>query len=202
MAHAAASDELREHLLLYAVDALDETDARVVASHLAQGCPVCERELTDMRESLALLPLALPPAPLPDRLRNRVLSATRSEPAADQVWKQWAPPVAAGLHVVRQGEGSWENVAPGITARRLYVDPERDTVTMLVRMEPGSSYVPHRHAGPEQCFVLKGDLFDGESRFYAGDFQCASAGSKHGIQSTESGCLLFIVSSLRDELIA
>jgi anti-sigma factor ChrR (cupin superfamily) len=95
----------------------------------------------------------------------------------------------------------WEQVIPGVRAKRLYVDPQHDTVTMLIRMDPGASYLPHRHAGPEQCFVLEGDLRDGELVVRAGDFQCAAEGTVHGSQQTESGCLLLIVSSLRDELL-
>jgi anti-sigma factor ChrR (cupin superfamily) len=68
-------------------------------------------------------------------------------------------------------------------------------------MDPGASWLPHRHGGPEQCFVLEGDLHDGDLLVTAGDFQCAAQGSVHGAQSTTSGCLLLIVSSLRDELI-
>jgi quercetin dioxygenase-like cupin family protein len=34
-----------------------------------------------------------------------------------------------------------------------------------------------------------------------GDYQCVPAGSVHGVQSTASGCLLLIVSSMHDELI-
>jgi anti-sigma factor ChrR (cupin superfamily) len=105
------------------------------------------------------------------------------------------------LHIVRSSDDVWEPVVAGVWAKRLYVDKQRDTVTMLVRMDPGASYVPHRHAGPEQCFVLEGDLQDGNVCVRAGDFQCAAEGTVHGAQRTESGCVLLIVSSLRDELL-
>jgi anti-sigma factor ChrR (cupin superfamily) len=72
---------------------------------------------------------------------------------------------------------------------------------MLIRMEPGASYVPHRHGGPEQCYVVEGDLRDGDVVVRAGDFQCAPESTMHGAQTTEKGCLLLIVSSLRDELL-
>jgi anti-sigma factor ChrR (cupin superfamily) len=103
--------------------------------------------------------------------------------------------------VVRAGEGEWQIVKDGVYAKQLYVDVERDRVTMLVRMDAGASYVPHRHAAPEQCFVLEGDIREGDDVFRAGDFQCVARGSTHGAQTTESGCLLLIVSSLHDELI-
>jgi len=49
--------------------------------------------------------------------------------------------------------------------------------------------------------VLEGVLNVGDLRMKAGDHQRAAAGSAHVVQSTDSGCLLFIVSSLRDELL-
>lgn len=117
-----------------------------------------------------------------------------------QVWKQWERS-SGDLHVVRDGEAEWQNVREGIRAKQLFVDPARDMATMLIRMEPGAAYVPHRHAGPEQCFVLEGDLHDGEQVYRKGDFQCAAEGSTHGVQWTEQGCTLLIVSSLHDQLI-
>jgi anti-sigma factor ChrR (cupin superfamily) len=202
MAHDRASDELSEALTLHALELLGEHEDRLIEQHVACGCEVCRSELRQIRESIGALALAAPLAQPSAGLRDRVLETARPQ-STSQVWKEWGGEVQHGdLHVVRKGEGPWEVVAPGVSARRLYVDRERDAVTMMVRMDPGASYVPHRHAGPEQCFVLEGDLFDGQERFYAGDFQCAAPGSVHHVQSTEGGCLLLIVSSLRDELIA
>ncbi|MEB2363831.1 MAG: cupin domain-containing protein [Bryobacteraceae bacterium] len=160
----------------------------------------------NLLDTAAAIGLAAPGVKPPPGLRTKVLSAIRRAtaevPHGPQVWKNWPGSPAGSLHVVRQGEGDWENVRAGVMAKSLYVDPERDIVTMLVSMQPGSTYVPHRHAGPEQCFVLEGDLHDGERVFRAGDFQCAKAGSVHNAQWTESGCLLLIVSSLNDELLS
>jgi anti-sigma factor ChrR (cupin superfamily) len=91
----------------------------------------------------------------------------------------------------------------GITAKQLYVDPETGYVTMLIRMEPGASYPPHRHGGAEQCFVLEGDIHVGAGEIlYAGDFQCMRTESRHEVQWTERGCLLLLISSPDDELLA
>jgi len=73
---------------------------------------------------------------------------------------------------------------------------------MMVRMAAGTSWPAHIHAGPEECYVLAGDLRVGELHMHAGDFQRAEAGSRHGVQSTEGGCTLLLVSSLHDTLVA
>lgn len=202
MDHDRLTEELREQLSLYALELLDREEASAVEKHLAGGCAVCAEEVAAIRIAVSGLGTELPLVAPPASLRERVLAAARGPQSARQAWKAWTDSDEGGLLVVRQHEGAWETVAPGVTARRLYVDRGRDAVTMMIRMEPGARWVPHRHAGPEQCFVLEGDLFDGESTFYAGDFQCAAAGSVHGSQSTQNGCLLLIVSSLHDQVLA
>ena len=116
-------------------------------------------------------------------------------------WKQWSGAEHGSMHVVREGEGEWQRVREGVYAKQLYVDRTRDLVTMLVRMDPGAKYVPHRHAAPEQCFVLEGDLRDEGVVCRAGDFQVLAPGSVHGAQWTQDGCTVLIVSSLHDELL-
>jgi anti-sigma factor ChrR (cupin superfamily) len=125
-----------------------------------------------------------------------------------QVWKTWTnkpdsgKAAVPGLFTLGAGEGVWEDVGmSGIKVKRLFVDPERDSVTMLVRMPAGVAYPRHRHAGPEQCYVIEGDLRVDNLAFFAGDYQCAEPDSIHGVQYTEGGCLLLIVSSLHDELV-
>lgn len=130
------------------------------------------------------------------------------EKATPQIWKNWTnkpegvQPSLPGLFTLGANEGTWEDIGiSGIKVKRLYVDPQRDSVTMLVRMPAGSAYPRHRHAAPEQCYVLEGDLRVDDLAFYAGDYQCAEPDSIHGVQYTKEGCLLLIVSSLHDELV-
>jgi anti-sigma factor ChrR (cupin superfamily) len=196
------NDELLEQLTLYVLGLLEPEEASVVDRHLSQGCTACQIETAELRETMtACLTAHVEYRQAPPNLRDRVLAVTKPAPFAKQVWRRWDTPLA-DLHVVRRGQGDWETVAPGVTARRLFADREHDSVTMMIRMEPGARYAPHRHAGPEQCYVLEGDLFDGAQTFHAGDFQCAAKDSVHGVQSTENGCLLLIVSSMHDELLA
>jgi anti-sigma factor ChrR (cupin superfamily) len=201
MAHHEADKEMLEQLTLYSLDLLGTEEARAIERHLAQGCPDCEAELAGLRETITTALASAPAREAPAHLRQQVLGIAQSDRSARQIWKKWADTPGAGLQVIRHDEGDWETVAPGVTARQLYVDRERDTVTMIVRMEPGSTYWPHRHGGPEQCFVIEGDISEGGNTFRAGDFQFASKDSVHGVQSTEEGCVLLIVSSLHDELL-
>jgi anti-sigma factor ChrR (cupin superfamily) len=105
------------------------------------------------------------------------------------------------MFIVRAGESEWEPTGrPGIEARRLFVDRAGNRITMLVRMAPGTWYPGHTHGGPEECYVLQGDLRVADKVLHPGDYQRAAKGSQHGIQSTKNGCVLLLVSSLTDSL--
>jgi quercetin dioxygenase-like cupin family protein len=195
----ARHDRYLELAALGALDLLDESDAAALERHRQKGCPECEAEAARYRDVPAALGLSVSHPEPPADLRNRLMARIATGP---QVWKSWDGSAEPPLHVVRQDEGEWQTVKDGVYAKRLYVDAAHDRVTMLVRMDPGASYIPHRHAGPEQCFVLEGDIRDSEHVFRAGDFQCASRDSDHEAQWTEDGCLLLIVSSMHDRLLA
>jgi anti-sigma factor ChrR (cupin superfamily) len=208
LVHTSITEELLETLAMHVLGVLDAEAAADLEEHLAEGCGACEQQLAVLRDTFAVVgataPLFTPPSHVRDRILAAIEVAGPAEPvtqATVQTWQAWPAADNSDLHVVRSSEDLWEQVIPGVRAKRLYVDPHRDTVTMLIRMDPGASYLPHRHAGPEQCFVLEGDVGDGGFVVRAGDFQCAAEGTVHGAQRTESGCLLLIVSSLRDELL-
>ena len=211
----------RETAALHALGILPDGDAKAFEEHLAEGCAACAQDAAAFRETLTELVKEIAVGkPPPPELRRKLLEraaaerapgASRKAPgkpgvAETQVWRLWEGSAASegedDLHIVRAGEGSWEKTAvDGVSVRPLAVDPERRYVTMLVRMEPGSSYPIHKHAGAEECYVLEGDLDVGGEKLHAGDYQRAGAGSRHRLQSTEKGCLLLIVSSQDDELL-
>lgn len=169
------------------------------------------------------LPFALELQTPPPEVKTRILDAVRlheqnaetrsagmsraaippRQPAV-QLWKTWSSaPDEKTLAVLRSNEGRWEKTGvEGVEVKQLFVDQARDYVTMLVRMQPGSSYPSHRHGGFEECYVISGDLAVGDTLMTAGDYQRAEGGSVHVVQSTRAGCVLFIVSSQHDELLA
>ncbi len=145
-----------------------------------------------------------PSATTKDRLLER-LHATDAMRSPDpvQVWRRWREPTS-GADVIRGAtDGPWEKTAiAGIDVRRLFVDRAAGRVTMLVRMAAGTTYPRHRHGGAEECFVISGDLRHGERVMNAGDFEVVHEGSIHEVQSTATGCVLLIRSSLTDEILA
>ena len=218
--HDRPTDELRDRAQQYVLGTLPEPEQAGFARHLEQGCDVCAAEVRATQELASRLAFDAPAgAPRPE-LKERLLTRVRGEVAAAaagrpngqsapvQTWKSWA---AAGAgQFLRHDEGVFEPTGvKGIAVRRLYVDPQQKSATMLVRMEAGTSYPGHRHGGVEECFVLSGDLHhaqktaggETERVMRGGDFEVVTEGSQHGRQWTEEGCLLLIRSSLADELL-
>jgi len=216
--HETLDDRARESCALAALGALPPEEAAAFEAHAAD-CPACRAERASLLALAGELAALAPAADPPERLWSRVAArvrATPQEPAATQPapaasgkqvqpWKAWtaSAEARAGLLTIAAGDGGWQATSvAGIDVRQLFVDPAADRVTMLVRMAAGSAYPPHRHATAEECFVLQGDIrVDGATHMHAGDYQRAEAGSRHGVQSTDGGCTLLIVSSLHDELL-
>jgi anti-sigma factor ChrR (cupin superfamily) len=68
--------------------------------------------------------------------------------------------------------------------------------TVLIRMEPGSSYPAHRHVGVEEVFVLQGGYADARGAHRAGDYDMNEAGSAHApkaLEETGEDCIMLAV---------
>jgi len=205
MNHERLTDSERETAALYALGALSEEDASAFEAHLGRGCSACADVLAAFKEVVRGLGYAAPPAAPSPALRQRLLERLTLEPAdglRGQVWKEWSSDPPGPWHLLRANEGEWVGTGfKGVSVRRLFVDRDRQTATMLVRMEAGSAYPAHRHAAPEECYVLEGDLYVGDAVMGKGDYQRVEGDYIHGVQSTRRGCTLLIVSSLGDEIL-
>lgn len=188
---------------LYAAGALTDSECTAFEAHLDAGCPACSAEVAPFAAVAAKLLLPVPEAVPPPGVRAALLDrlAAASSPLRGSVLEE-AMAREPGLEVIvrKPVDGPWQDTAvPGVRLRVLSVDRTRNQFSALVRMAPGAAYPRHVHAGPEECMVLEGELHVGDAVMHAGDYQHAPVGSTHGVQRTETGCLLFITSSLSDE---
>jgi anti-sigma factor ChrR (cupin superfamily) len=180
------NEDGQEQALLYAIGALEPAEIAVFERHLHEGCGSCQDELRDFQAVATGLALTAPQRTPGDNVRRRLMARVN---------------VGSGLTTLRSDEESWKATSfEGIHVRRLFVDRERRTVSMLVKMAPGARYPRHRHAAVEECYVIEGDLHVSGSVLLAGDYQRADLDSVHGAQWTEKGCTAFIISSLHNEL--
>jgi anti-sigma factor ChrR (cupin superfamily) len=189
MRHDTLTDEIREVASLYAVGALNPQEASDFERHLRDGCAICSAEVQAFEQTVTLLPAASA-RPAPDRVRERLMARVRSGEAL------------RGAHLVRSGDGVWTTLgAPGVTAKMLFQESPTGNATMLIRMEPGAIYPPHRHAAIEHCYVLEGDLHFGDLAMHAGDYQYAMGDTTHQKSHTEKGCLLLIIASMQNTVL-
>jgi quercetin dioxygenase-like cupin family protein len=216
MSHEENHPDPAELAALHAAGALEPAEERALEDRLAGGDAALAREVALLGGVADALGALVDPVHPEARTREELLAFARRNPPASvatqhaphrellrrPVWRSWSPDRPERGMVTRLAhEGDWEETGvPGVRVRRLVVDRDANMMTAMFEMAPGSSYVPHVHDGPEECYVLRGDLrVSDDLVMRAGDFQWCPAGSRHGTQRTESGCLLLVRSSLSDE---
>lgn len=204
--HRPSPDEADEAAALYAAGAMSREEEAAFEAKVRSGDHDATeglRALDAVTHALTTLVPEVEPSP---ELRDAVLRGTAAgnDDDSPQVWRDWDSSRfdPGTLFTLAASAGQWEQTGiDGIEVRRLFVDRETNRMTAMFRMAPGTEYVPHVHDGPEECYVLEGDLHVGEDLVMrAGDYQRAPAGSHHPVQRTEGGCLLLISSSLHDEV--
>ena len=90
-----------------------------------------------------------------DELRDLdAIVASTIEPVAPPPFlKQQLLGAIAGIpqnsHTVRDEEGRWLDVVRGVQMKKLSRDPQRGTVTLLLRFQAGASLPAHDHRGAE-----------------------------------------------------
>lgn len=81
-------------------------------------------------------------------------------------------------------DGSWW--------RNISYDRTTGQGSYLMIMAPGARSNPHRHDGPEEFYIVEGDLEESDGTVYrAGDFVSLAAGSAHASVS-RGGCKLVV----------
>lgn len=210
-------DEHTEWAALYSLGALAPEEKVYFEKHLASGCTACAAEMEKFDGLVSRLARASE-CPPPLRLRERLLAAVKQAgaPSADGAGREadeaksrvdTGKPAGilfqhAGLLISRSNDMSWQPAGiAGISSKTLFVDSQRQYATTLVSMEPGTAYPSHRHNDIEEVYLLEGDLLVEGVSMGPGDYCRSEPGSIHGAAKTNSGVLLLVFSSQRDELL-
>jgi ChrR Cupin-like domain len=182
-----------EHLHLVFLFALQALSAHEIASAEAQisSCEDCRQEIETLRPIVRSFvgwstDVLRPAESLWSRLAKRIASETGTRP--------FIPPLESPV------KPDWEEPAPGIHVKILARNTETDSVSMLVRLDPGTDYPGHTHAGTEELHLLHGVLKVDNRTLYPGDFIHAEAGSADQRVWSDTGCTCFLVTSTKDRL--
>ncbi|MGH6689789.1 MAG: cupin domain-containing protein [Gammaproteobacteria bacterium] len=181
-----------ELVFLYALQALPSSEMAVVEAHIS-ACADCRQEMETLRpiiDSFVSWPTDVlrPSASLWGRLAQRIGAETGAEPVVPGP-QRWAEP-------------EWKEVAPGISCKLLATDSEKNRVSMLVRLAPGTDYPPHRHAGVEELYMLDGELIVDDQRFHPGDHRRGEPGGVDHRVWSETGCTCVLITSIHDVILS
>ena len=184
------SQEHLDRVFLFVLQALPVRETASVEAQIS-SCEDCRRELETLRPVVQSFvgwstDVLRPPESLWNRLSNRIASELGTQPLV--------PPPVAPL------KPEWEQAAPGIHVKILAKNAENDSVSMLVRLDPGTDYPGHTHAGTEELHLLHGVLKVDERTLYPGDFIHNEAGSMDHRVWSETGCTCFLMTSTEDAL--
>jgi anti-sigma factor ChrR (cupin superfamily) len=99
-------------------------------------------------------------------------------------------------------ESGWKALpVSGAFIKLLSFEKARGYAVLLGKIEAGVRYPAHVNAGPEDFYILSGDLVVGNRRLVAGDFHHADKGSQHEVNYSEDGCTLLAVLTTDDPLV-
>ncbi len=185
--HAQHETEL---IVAYALQTLAASDAAGAAARIA-SCADCRRELETLEpvvRSFVAWPIDVlrPAASLWNRLAERIAAET-GEPLLD------APAL--------RPEPAWQEAAPGISVKLLATDTEKNRVSMLVRLAPGTDYPRHRHTGVEELHLLDGELMIDGRKLSPGDYNRAEPGTVDHRVWSETGCTCVLLTSFDDAIL-
>jgi len=183
-----------EHLdlvFLYALQTLPSNDVSVAEAQIA-GCGECRQEFETLRPLIGAFvswptDVLRPSESLWSRLAQRIATETGTTPLLPP------PPSPAGPE--------WEEAAPGISCKILATDTEKNRVSMLVRLAPGTDYPAHRHAGVEELHLLHGELMIDDKTLYPGDYIRSEPDSVDHRVWSETGCTCILLTSTKDKIL-
>src|SRR5688572_23494454 len=189
-------DTLQELAALHAVGALEGSDLQELELELASPSAAASHQVAAFKDLAALLAISLavpqePPRNLKAKILRQITGTAPVEGAVGRGARE-STTTPAGLRFVFAAEQSeWQKLrVPGAWVKLLSLDPERGYAVVLGKLDPGARYPGHKHIHGEQVYVLSGDLHIGAEKMGPGDFHHAGAGTVHGVNYSESGCVI------------
>ncbi len=181
--HTRPDEETWDRAALYLLRGMGSEEASEFEKHL-EVCATCGTEVSSLRPLVEDLVLAGPEVEPPSGLRERALERARDtthtlQPEAERAW------LPTGV--------------PRVSLCQLWLDAANERQTILVRMEAGAALPHYEHGGTEECYVIRGDLRDGDLLLRTGDYIRFERGTRHSVTS-QGGCLLLVTSSLHDRV--
>jgi anti-sigma factor ChrR (cupin superfamily) len=107
--------------------------------------------------------------------------ATRGAPVLD----------ALASKFIKTDAVPWIETSPGSKMKVIHHDPATELLTIVAKLEPGTSLPAHVHEDLEQTYVIEGSLVDDEGECSAGNFVIRQKGSRHEPHAPK-GCTMLV----------
>ena len=197
------TEQQQEQASLHALGALSEVEARAFEIEL-RGQAELAALVRAFQRTTDLLALAAPTVSPPPALREKVLRRIDALAATKPAGNQLPLDALTGLRFLNSADQTgWKPLPiPGTYIKLLSLERDRGYAVLLGRLDPGARYPAHVNAGPEDFYVLTGDLVIGDRKLGAGDFHHADRGSQHAENYSVEGCTLLAVLTTDDPLVA
>jgi len=195
------TEHQQEQASLYVLGALTPAEQQAFEAEL-RGNAALRELVRGLQRAASSLATATPEVPLPPGLKEKVLQRVG---AAE---KLKVPANAAAIfagHRFEPGadQSGWKQLpVPGAYIKLLSLERERGYAVLLGKLDAGVRYPAHTNVGPEDFYILTGDLVVGDRKLRAGDFHHADSGSLHGENYSVEGCTLLAVLTTDDPLVA
>ena len=189
------SEQQQENASLYALGTMSEAEARAFEVEIRTNGELATlvRDLQRTADAMAASQAVKPPASLKSKVLDRIAGGEKTAQRALE-----------GLKFIAGAEQKeWKALPlPGAYIKLLSLEKDRGYAVLLGKLDPGVQYPAHVNAGPEDFFILTGDLIIGDRKLVAGDFHHADKGSQHEVNYSEEGCTLLAVLTTDDPLVA
>lgn len=194
---------LRELASLNSIGALDGDDLKEFAQLLAGADAGTREEIAAWDWTAAQLayharPLVSPRASVKESLMRKIAERHAAE-RANEVPGTRRFDHAPGIYTIFPDHMQWsKHPVPGVHFKVLSESKKRGYVTMLMRVDPGTTFPEHHHSGEEECYILSGSIVLNGKRLGVGVLHHGDDDSEHGTLSTDEGALLLLVVARED----
>jgi anti-sigma factor ChrR (cupin superfamily) len=198
------TEQQQEQAALYVLGLLSPVEQHQFAEQVRSDAGIREL-LWSLQRTVERVVLNLPaPAP-PQTLRDKVLKRIQAQTMGAAPRQAPVPAgIADGLRFLPGADSSgWKQLpVPGALIKLLSFQPDRGYALLLGKLGPGVRYPAHTNAGPEDFYILTGDLHVSGRALGPGDFHHADAGSAHEENYSIQGCTLLAVLTMDDPLVS
>ena len=194
------NQDISELAALYALDILSSEDESEAETYLAKS-PEFSQEVDEFTNAVTAFAYSASPQPMAN-LKDRLFQRINKEE------KKFESEIFQLINISikelqEQAEKlSWEPLPTMANAMSAIwkIDEERREVAFFVRSESKGKFPLHSHAQGEEILVLAGDFVVDNKVYRQGERISSDGGTAHQ-PATLSGCLLFCVSSMDDEIM-